>query len=52
MNAVSTSTSTGRIDVRFEIERIVDTSAARRLAQLLFVGSTGMVVASSTGVAS
>jgi hypothetical protein len=52
MNAASTSASTGLLDVRIEVERIIDPSAARRLAQLLFAGSTGMVVATSTGVPS
>ena len=52
MNEASTSASTGLLDVRIEIERIIDPSATRRLAQLLFAGSTGMVVATSTGVAS
>jgi hypothetical protein len=38
--------------VTIRIENVIDQSAVRRLQQLLFAPSTGVVVAASTGVAS
>lgn len=52
MTGASTSASAYPLEVRLDIERFIDPTAARRLAQLLFASSTGMVVAASTAVAS
>jgi hypothetical protein len=43
--------ATGILDVHMDIGRVIDPQGARRLAQVLFSGSTGVTVASSTGVA-
>jgi hypothetical protein len=51
MNPASTLPSTWPIDVKVDIERVIDPQRARQLAQLLFSGSTGVTVAASTGVA-
>jgi hypothetical protein len=47
-----TTRSSTALLVDVAIQRVIDPSAARRLAQLLFAGPTGVVVATSTGVAS
>lgn len=40
------------ISVTIRIDSVIDSAKTRRLEQLLFTPSTGMVVAASTGVAS
>jgi hypothetical protein len=50
MIGLSSSTGSPRVDL--VIDFIVDPNRAQRLAQRLFAGSTGIVVASSTGAAS
>ena len=48
----STNQASTVLSVGISIETVIDPGAAHRVAQLLFAGSTGMVVAASTGVAS
>jgi hypothetical protein len=40
------------ITLTVRLESVIDPQRARRIAQLLFTGSTGVTVAASTGVAS
>jgi hypothetical protein len=51
MNPSSTLPSTWAIDVRIDISEVTDPQKSDRIEQLLFSGSTSVIVASSTGVA-
>lgn len=47
----SSMASAWPIDVRIDIDRVIDPQKTQRLRQFLFSESTGVTVASSTGVA-